>query len=78
VRWQPARIVRHCCTRKACLLRVLGREKDAQSSFADALGANPPPMIGYLALVALRAAVGVRGYNTVTGSCEKNQESATG
>jgi tetratricopeptide (TPR) repeat protein len=36
------------------LLRVLGREKDAQSSFADALGANPPPMIGYLALVALR------------------------
>ncbi len=36
------------------LLRALGREKDAQSSFADALGANPPPMIGYLALVALR------------------------
>jgi tetratricopeptide (TPR) repeat protein len=36
------------------LLRTLGREKDAQSSFADALGANPPPMIGYLALVALR------------------------
>ena len=36
------------------LLRVLGREKDAQSSFADALGANPQPMIGYLALVALR------------------------
>jgi tetratricopeptide (TPR) repeat protein len=36
------------------LLRTLGREKDAQSSFADALGANPPPLIGYLALVALR------------------------
>jgi tetratricopeptide (TPR) repeat protein len=36
------------------LLRALGREKEAQSSFADALGANPPPKIGYLALVALR------------------------
>ena len=36
------------------LLRTLGREKDAQTSFADALGANPPPMTGYLALVALR------------------------
>jgi len=36
------------------LLRASGREKDAQSSFADALGASPPPMIGYLALVALR------------------------
>ena len=36
------------------LLRTLGREKDAQSSLADVLGANPPPMIGYLALVALR------------------------
>src|SRR5260370_27012228 len=36
------------------LLRALGREKEAQSSFADALVANPPPMTGYLALVALR------------------------
>ncbi len=36
------------------LLRALGREKDAQSSFADVVGASPPPMIGYLALAALR------------------------
>jgi tetratricopeptide (TPR) repeat protein len=36
------------------LLRLLGREKDAQNALADVVAANPPPMIGYLALVALR------------------------
>ncbi len=36
------------------LLRALGREKDAQASLTDVVGANPSPMIGYLALVALR------------------------
>src|SRR5260370_34382830 len=36
------------------LLRALGRGKNPQGSVAEALGANPPPMIGYLALIALR------------------------
>jgi tetratricopeptide (TPR) repeat protein len=36
------------------LLRALGRERDAEASLADVVGASPSPMIGYLALVALR------------------------
>jgi tetratricopeptide (TPR) repeat protein len=36
------------------LLRAAGREKDAQSALAEVVGANPPPVIGYLALMALR------------------------
>jgi tetratricopeptide (TPR) repeat protein len=39
---------------RGMLLRALGREKDAQSSLAEVLGANPRPIVGYLALTALR------------------------
>ena len=38
---------------RGMLLRALGREKDAQSSLAEVLGADPRPIVGYLALLAL-------------------------
>jgi tetratricopeptide (TPR) repeat protein len=36
------------------LLRVAGREGEAQKSLGEALASNPPVMVGYLALKALR------------------------
>ena len=39
---------------RGILLRMLGRERDAESSLTDALEAEPPPMVSYLALTALK------------------------
>jgi hypothetical protein len=36
------------------LLRAVGREGEAQKSLGEALASNPPGMVGYLALKALR------------------------